>query len=94
MIGYDIKFAEKIQIAYGSHQDNRLNDESWRRRIIRAGAMMLKSRDAEMELEKHPDLWSCADPGDYFCRATGVVDATVILATKEIAFKIITLGLP
>lgn len=98
MIGYDRKFAETIQSAYysGSHRDHRLNpsDEAWRERILRAGAMMLKSREAEVELEKDPDLWSCADPGDYYCRTTGVVEATVILAPKETSLKIIMLGLP
>jgi hypothetical protein len=55
---------------------------------------MLKSIDAEMELEKDPDLHTCADPSDYFCRTTGCIYGIVIVASEETAFKIITLGLP
>ncbi|NBT57633.1 hypothetical protein EBT16_02500 [bacterium] len=92
------KFAETIQTAYysGSHRDHLLNpsDEAWKERIHRAGAKMVRSDEAEMELEKNPDLCSCADPGDYFCRTTRCVHATVILASKEAALKIIILGLP
>jgi hypothetical protein len=90
----DRKLAETIQKAYYNSDPWPPKSEDWLRRILRTGAWLARADNAEIQLEKDPNLCSCADPGDFMCRTFGVVEATMILVPKEIAIKIMTLGLP
>jgi hypothetical protein len=90
----DKKLAETIQKAYFDSDPWPPEKLDWHRRILRTGAWLARADNAEIELEKDPSLCSCADPGDFMCRTFGVVEATMILVPKEIAIKIMTLGLP